>query len=126
MVFTNKYLNEENVLDIRSVQMSVLVTAVMTPMIVKTTMQLLILLLMKRIVRRKKKAKVILLVTLTVNSGFIWEDMDNYYGQHVLFSGHSGPQNSAVNIQETVSVFLLSCSRDILHKIAVETNHYTE
>jgi hypothetical protein len=28
------------------------------------------------------------------NSGFIWEDIDNYHGQHELFSGNSGPQNS--------------------------------
>jgi hypothetical protein len=31
--------------------------------------------------------------------------MDGYHGQYELFSGHSGPQNSAVNVQDTVSVF---------------------
>jgi hypothetical protein len=60
------------------------------------------------------------------NSGFIWEDMDNYHVQRELFSGHSGPQNSAVNVQNIVSVFLLFFSRDIVHKIVVETNHYAE
>jgi hypothetical protein len=44
------------------------------------------------------------------NSGFIWEDMDNYHG-HELFSGHSGPQNSAINAQDIMSVFLLFFSR---------------
>jgi hypothetical protein len=61
-----------------------------------------------------------------VNSDFIWEDMDNYNGQRVLFSANSGPQNSAVNIQDTVSVFLLFFSRDIVLKIVVETNRYAE
>jgi hypothetical protein len=56
------------------------------------------------------------------NSGFIWEDIHNYHGQHELFSGHSGPQNSAINVQGIVSVFLLFFSRDIVHKIVVETN----
>jgi hypothetical protein len=44
------------------------------------------------------------------NRDFIWEDMDNYNG-HVLFSANSEPQNSAVNVQDIVSVFLLYFSR---------------
>jgi hypothetical protein len=55
----------------------------------------------------------------------ILEDMDNYHVHRELFSGHSGPQNSAVNVHDTVSVFLLFSSRDIAHKI-VETNRYAE
>jgi hypothetical protein len=39
------------------------------------------------------------------NSGFIWEDMDNYHIQRELFPVHSGPQNSAVNMQDIVSCF---------------------
>jgi hypothetical protein len=48
------------------------------------------------------------------SSDFIWEDMDNYHPQHELFSGYSGPQNLAVNVQDIVSVFLLFFSRDIV------------
>jgi hypothetical protein len=40
------------------------------------------------------------------NSGFIWEDTDNYHG-HELFSGHSGSQNSAIHVQGIVSVFII-------------------
>jgi hypothetical protein len=39
------------------------------------------------------------------NSGFIWEDMDNYHWKYQLFSGHSGPENSAETVQHIVSVF---------------------
>jgi hypothetical protein len=39
--------------------------------------------------------------------GFILEDMDNYHVQHELFSGHSGPQNSAVNVQYIMCVFII-------------------
>jgi hypothetical protein len=60
------------------------------------------------------------------SSGFILEDIDNYHGQRELFSGHSGPQNSAINVQGITSVFLLFSSRDIFHKIVVETNRYAE
>jgi hypothetical protein len=60
------------------------------------------------------------------SSGFICEDMDNYHVQHELFSGHSGPQNSAVNMQDIVSVFLLFFSRDIVHIIFIETNRYAK
>jgi hypothetical protein len=38
------------------------------------------------------------------SSGFILEDMDNYHAQRELFSGLSGPQNSAVNMQDIVSL----------------------
>jgi hypothetical protein len=58
------------------------------------------------------------------SSGFILEGMDNYHVQRELFSGHSGPQNSAVNVQDIVSVFLLFFSRDIVHKTVVETNRF--
>jgi hypothetical protein len=77
---------------------------VMTVTTVKMTLQLL------RIARQRKLAKVILLAILTI-SDFIWEDMDNYNGQRVLFYANSGHQNSAVNVQDTVSVFLLFFSR---------------
>lgn len=59
------------------------------------------------------------------NSGFIWEGMENYNGQCESFSGHAGTQKSAVNIQDIVSV-LLFLSRDRVHGIVVETNHYAE
>jgi hypothetical protein len=52
-------------------------------------------------------------------------DRDNFNGRE-LFSGHSGPQTPAINIQGIVSVFLLFFSRDIVHEIVVETNRYAE
>jgi hypothetical protein len=54
--------------------------------------------------------------------------MDNYHAQCELFSGHSGPQNSVVNMQDIVSVFLLFFSRhvNVVHKIVVEANRYAE
>jgi hypothetical protein len=48
------------------------------------------------------------------------------YGQRELFSGLSGPQNSAINFQGIMSVFLLFFSRDMVYKILVETNLYAE
>jgi hypothetical protein len=60
------------------------------------------------------------------SSDFLWEDMENYNGQRVFFSANSGPQNSAVNVQDILSVFLLFFSRDIVHKIVLETNRYAE
>jgi hypothetical protein len=51
-------------------------------------------------------------------------DIDICNGQRELFSGHCGPQNSAINVQGIVSVFLLFFSRDIVHEIVVETNRY--
>jgi hypothetical protein len=53
-------------------------------------------------------------------------DTDNYHGQHELFLGHSGPQNSAIDVQGIVFVFLLFFSRDIVHEIVVEMNHYAD
>jgi hypothetical protein len=41
------------------------------------------------------------------NSGYIWEHMDSYHVQRVSFSGNSGPQNSALNVQGILSVSLL-------------------
>jgi hypothetical protein len=38
--------------------------------------------------------------------------MDNYHAQRELLSGHSGPQNSAANVQDRVAVILLFFSRD--------------
>jgi hypothetical protein len=58
-------------------------------------------------------------------TGAIWEDIDNYHGRE-LFSVHSGPQNSAINVQGTVSVFLSFFSTDIIHKIVAEMNRYAE
>jgi hypothetical protein len=52
-------------------------------------------------------------------------DIDNFYGRE-LFSGHSGPQNSAISVQGIVSEFLLFFSRDIAHEIVVETNRYAD
>jgi hypothetical protein len=56
----------------------------------------------------------------------MWVDIDNFHGQRELFSGHSAPQNSAINVQGIASVFLLFFSRDIVHEIVVETNRYVE
>jgi hypothetical protein len=53
-------------------------------------------------------------------------DIDNFHGQRELFSGHSGPQNSSINVQGIVSVFLLFFSRDVVHEIVVETNRYAD
>jgi hypothetical protein len=50
--------------------------------------------------------------------------MDDYHA-HELFSSHSGPQNSAVNVQDIVRV-LLFFSRHTVHKIVVETNRYAQ
>jgi hypothetical protein len=47
------------------------------------------------------------------------------HGQ-LLFSSYSGPQNSAVNVQDIVSVFLLFFGRDTVHKVVVGTNCYAE
>jgi hypothetical protein len=38
--------------------------------------------------------------------------------------GRTEPQNSAINVQGIVSVFILFFSRDTVHKIVVETNRY--
>jgi hypothetical protein len=57
------------------------------------------------------------------NSDFIWEDMDNYHA-HELFSSYSGPQNSAVDVQDIVSVFFFQ--KRTVHKIVVETNFYAK
>jgi hypothetical protein len=56
----------------------------------------------------------------------VWVYVDNYRGQRELFSVHSGPQNSAINVQGIVSVFILFFSRSIVHKIVVETNRYAD
>jgi hypothetical protein len=34
--------------------------------------------------------------------------MENYYGQHELFSGNSGPQKSAVNVQNSLCFYYFS------------------
>jgi hypothetical protein len=47
------------------------------------------------------------------NSSFIWKDVDNC-NECELYSGHSEPQNSAINVQDIVSV-LLFFSRAIVH-----------
>jgi hypothetical protein len=60
------------------------------------------------------------------NSSVILEDVDNYHGQCELFSGHSGPQNSTINIEDIVCLFSLFSGRDIVYKIVVETNRYAE
>jgi hypothetical protein len=53
-------------------------------------------------------------------------DIDICHRQCELFSGHSGPQNCAINVQGIVSVFLLFFNRDIVHEIVVETNRYAD
>jgi hypothetical protein len=79
---------------------------VMIVMILKMTLHKLMLLLMKRIVMWRNKAKVILLATLAIQL--------LHLGGHeqLLFSNYSGPQNSAVNVQDIVSVILLFFHRD--------------
>jgi hypothetical protein len=52
-------------------------------------------------------------------------DVDICHG-HELFSGHSGSQNSAINVQGIVSVFLLFFRRIVVHKIVVETKRYAD
>jgi hypothetical protein len=47
------------------------------------------------------------LADATSNRAFIWVDTDNYQGQRELFLCNSGPQNSAINVQGIVSMFLL-------------------
>jgi hypothetical protein len=66
------------------------------------------------------------LVDSTYNSDFIWEEMDNYDAVREQFSHNSGPQNSAVNVQDILSVFLLFFSRNIIQHIVAETNWYAE
>jgi hypothetical protein len=41
------------------------------------------------------------------NSGFIWEDIDNYHIQLELFSGHSGPRNCNKCSRYCVCVFII-------------------
>jgi hypothetical protein len=54
-------------------------------------------------------------------------DTDNFLVERELFSGHSGPQNSAINDQGSVCVvFLLFFNRDIVHEIVVETDRYAD
>jgi hypothetical protein len=52
------------------------------------------------------------LVDTDYTSGFVCSGRES-------FSGHPGPQDSTVNPQEIVSVFLLFISRDIVHKFIV-------
>jgi hypothetical protein len=46
------------------------------------------------------------------NSEFIWEGMDNYDTVREPFCGNCGPQISAVNVKDILSVFLLFFSTD--------------
>jgi hypothetical protein len=81
--------------------------------------------LMKRIARRTS----ILQETLSIKVAFLGgEEMGNYHGRRELYSGFSGPQNSALNIQDIVSLcfFLLFFSRNIFRKIITETNRCAE
>jgi hypothetical protein len=41
------------------------------------------------------------------NSEIIWEGMDNYDTVREPFCGNSGPQNSAVNVKDISSVFII-------------------
>lgn len=77
---------------------------------------------MKGKVSCRKNVKVRFLGDTDYNSGLIWGG----YEQPELFSGHCGPQNSAVNIQDSVPLLLLFFSRDIVHEAVVETNHFVE
>jgi hypothetical protein len=50
--------------------------------------------------------KNILLGTASIVVFFGGEEMDNYETQRETFSSNSGPQNSAMNVNENLSVFL--------------------
>jgi hypothetical protein len=60
------------------------------------------------------------------DSEFIWEGMDSYDTVREQFCGNSGPQNSAVNVKDILSVFLLFFSADLIQNIVTETNRYAE
>jgi hypothetical protein len=57
------------------------------------------------------------------NSGFVWGNMNNYHILRESFSGNSGPQNLAMNVQEIFFYYFFS--RDIIQNV-VETNRYAE
>jgi hypothetical protein len=52
--------------------------------------------------------------------------VDTNHRQRELPSGHSELKHSTMNVQGTVSMFLLFFSRGIVHKNVVETNHYAD
>jgi hypothetical protein len=60
------------------------------------------------------------------DSGFLWEDIENYVGQWEIFSGMSGPQDSAKGLRNPVDIFEQFFDTDTVQKIVTETNCYAE
>jgi len=60
------------------------------------------------------------------DNNFLWEDIDNFVGQREIFSGMSGPQNSAKDLTNAVDIFEQFFDKYIVQKIVTETNRYAE
>ena len=60
------------------------------------------------------------------DNNFLWEDTDNFIGQREIFSGMSGPQNSAKDLTNAVDIFEQFFDKYIVQKIVTETNRYAE
>jgi hypothetical protein len=60
------------------------------------------------------------------DNSFFWEDMGNYVGKREIFSGISGPQDSAEGLTNAVDIFEQFFDEDIIQKTVTETNCYAE
>ncbi|XP_021932761.1 piggyBac transposable element-derived protein 4-like [Zootermopsis nevadensis] len=59
-------------------------------------------------------------------TAFTWENMDNYVGQREQFVGNCGPQNEVKSVTESVNVFKLFFTHELISLIVRETNRYAE
>jgi hypothetical protein len=64
--------------------------------------------------------------TYVNDNNFLWEDMGNYVRRQEIFSGISGPQDSARGLTNAADIFQQFFDEDIIQKIVTETNCYTE
>jgi hypothetical protein len=57
---------------------------------------------------------------------FVWENMQNYEGQRENFTGSVGPEGAAKHVTESVDIFKLFFSKELIDTIVEETNRYAE